>query len=132
LFLGGGRGGSKSYTLAILALRHAEQYGAKARILYLRQSHKGCADFESLCLELFGTIYGRGFRYNSQEGLGRFPNGATLEINQLETPGEYAKFHGRSFNFLLLDELCQWPTLDLVDRLRSNMRGPKGLPIRCV
>src|SRR6266550_7811710 len=94
LFLGGGRGGAKSYTLAILALRHAEQYATRARILYLRQSHKGCADFESLCLELFGTIYGRGFRYNSQEGFGRFPNGAMLEINQLEDPGQYAKFQG--------------------------------------
>jgi len=27
LFLGGGRGGGKSYTLALLALRHAEMYG---------------------------------------------------------------------------------------------------------
>ena len=52
LFLGGGRGGAKSYTLALLALRHVEQYKAKARALYLRRSHKGCADFVSLCDDL--------------------------------------------------------------------------------
>ena len=46
VFLGGGRGGAKSYALALLALRHVEQYGAKARILYVRQTYKGLADFE--------------------------------------------------------------------------------------
>ena len=132
MFLGGGRGGAKSYTLALLALRHAEQYGARARILYLRQSHKGCADFESLCLELFGAIYRRAFRYNSQEGLGRFPSGATLEINQIEGPTDYAKYQGRSFTLLLIDEAGQFATPELLDRLRSNLRGPKELPIRCV
>src|SRR3954463_8928118 len=84
LFLGGGRGGAKSYTEALLALRHAEQYGAKARILYLRKTHKGCADFVTLCFELFGPIYGSALRFNAHEGLFRFRNGATLEINQLD------------------------------------------------
>ena len=32
LFLGGGRGGGKSYAIAVLMLRHAEQYGAAARM----------------------------------------------------------------------------------------------------
>lgn len=132
LFLGGGRGGAKSYTLAILALRHCEQYRGKARILYVRQSHKGAADFEAMCLDLFTRIYGRGIRYNSQEGLFRFPNGGTLEINQLEGAQDYAKYQGRSFTLLLIDEAGQWPTPDLLDKLRSNLRGPRDLPIRCV
>ena len=37
LFLGGGRGGGKSYAMALLALRHAEQYEGRARILYIRR-----------------------------------------------------------------------------------------------
>ena len=44
IFLGGGRGGGKSYTLAMLALRYAEQYRERARILYIRKS---CGDAES-------------------------------------------------------------------------------------
>lgn len=132
VFLGGGRGGAKSYTMALLALRHAEQYGAKGRVLYLRQSHKGTADFEALCLELYTRIFGRAVRYNGQEGLFRFPSGATLEVNQLEGPGDYAKFQGRSFTLLLIDEAGQWASPDLIDKLRSNLRGPKGMPLRCV
>jgi len=71
LALLGGRGGAKSYTLALLALRHVEQYGPKARVLYVRRSHAGCADFEALCRDLFATIYGTTVRYNAQEGLFR-------------------------------------------------------------
>jgi hypothetical protein len=132
LFLGGGRGGAKSYTDALLALRHVEQYGAKSRVLYFRPTHKGCADFTAICLELFGMIFGTALRFNAQEGLFRFPNGGTLEVNQLESPNDYAKFQGRSFTLLLGDELGQYARPDLIDRLRSNLRGPKGIPIRAV
>jgi hypothetical protein len=132
LFLGGGRGGAKSYTLALLALRHVEQYRARARVLYVRQTHKGCADFAALCLDLFGTIYGRSLRWNAQEGVFRFPNGGTLEINQLEGPADYQKYQGRSFTLLLLDEAGQYAVPDLLDRLRSNLRGPQGMPLRTV
>ena len=65
----GGRGGAKSYTLALLALRHVEQYGARARVLYVRRTHTGTADFEALCRDLFGAIYGTAIRFNGQEGL---------------------------------------------------------------
>src|SRR5689334_15382431 len=76
LFLGGGRGGGKSYTLALLALRHVEQYGARARILYIRKTYKGLADFELLTRELFAKVYGNSARYNGADHVWRFPNGA--------------------------------------------------------
>src|SRR4051812_30961486 len=125
LFLGGGRGGAKSFAFALLAMRHVEQYGPKARVLYIRQSHKGCADFVSLCFDLFGPIYGTALRFNATEGLFRFPNGGSLEINQLEGAADYQKYQGRSFSALLVDEAGQWATPELLDRLRSNLRGPK-------
>ena len=130
LALLGGRGGAKSYCLALLALRHVEQYGSKARVLYVRKTHAGTADFEALCRELFTTIYGTACRFNAQEGLFRFPNGGTLEINQIEDASSYGKFQGRSFSLLLIDEAGQFATPDLLDRLRSNLRGPKDVPIR--
>jgi hypothetical protein len=59
VFLGGGPGGGKSYGIAYLALRHAEQYGVKPRILYIRKSYKGLADFELTTREVFGFCYSR-------------------------------------------------------------------------
>src|SRR2546426_6379750 len=132
LCLAGGRGSAKSAALALLDWRHVEQYASKARALYLRLTHKGTADFVSLCWDLFGQVYGTALRFNAQEGLFRFPNGGTLEINQLESASDYQKYMGRSLTLLLIDEAGQFPTPELLDKLRSNLRGPKHLPIRCV
>ena len=130
IFLGGGRGGAKSHAMAFLALRHATQYGEKARILYLRQTYKGLADFEQITRELFGRIYGGGARFNQTDGVWRLPNGAYFELGQLEGVGDYQKYQGRSFTLLMVDEAGQYATPDLLDRLRSNLRGPAGMPIR--
>lgn len=132
LFLGGGRGGGKSFTLALLCLRHIEQHGIKARILYLRKTYKGLADFELICRELFGMVYGTSARYNGSEHVWKFPNDGYLELGQLETHADYAKYQGRSFTLLLVDEAGQFPNSDLLDVMRSNLRGSKDMTCRMV
>lgn len=131
LFLGGGRGGGKSTTLALLALRHVEQYGKRARVLYLRRTYKGGEDFAAICHDIFGSAYDRA-RYNAQERLWRFPNGGMLELGQLEGDADYRKYQGRSFTLLLIDEAGQYAEPRVLDLLRSNLRGPKGVPLRVV
>lgn len=132
VFLGGGRGGSKSSTMAILALRHCEQYGDKARVLYIRQTYKGLADFEHLTRQIFGMVYGNRASYNQTEHVWRLPNGGYFELGQLESPKDYSKYQGRSFTLLMIDEAGQYATPNMLDRLRSNLRGPKDMPIRTV
>jgi len=132
VFLGGGRGGGKSYALALLALRHVEQYAERARILYLRKTYKGLADFELLGRELFGMVYGTAARYNQTEHIWRFPNGGYLELGQLEGHADYSKYQGRSFTLLMVDEAGQYQTPDLLDLMRSNLRGAMDIPIRMV
>jgi len=131
-FLGGGRGGGKSYALILLALRHIEQFKDKARILYIRRTYKGLADFELVSRELFTKVYGTSAKYNGSEHVWRLPNGGYLELGQLESAADYGKYQGRSFTLLLIDEACQFPTPDLLDMLRSNLRGAKEIPIRMV
>ncbi len=116
----------------MLALRHVEQYGVRGRILYVRRSYKGLADFELVCRELFATVYGTAARYNAAEHVWRFPSGAVLELGQLDNMSDLAKYQGRSFNLLLADEVGQYETPELLDLLRSNLRGPKDIPIRVV
>lgn len=132
LALTGGRGGGKSFLLALLALRYAEQYREKARILYVRKTHKSLADFEALTRELFGKIYGPAASYNSTEKFWRLPNEAYFELNQLENERDYLKYQGRSFGLLIQDEVTQYDTPRLLDKLRSNLRAPKGVPTRTV
>jgi len=132
VFMGGGRGGGKSYGLALLILRHVEQYGAQARVLYVRKSYAGLSDFELLTRELFGKVYGTAARYNGSEHTWKFPNGGYCELAQLENHGDFAKFQGRSFSTILVDEAGQYADPSLLDLLRSNLRGPQGMPTRTI
>ncbi|MGQ0531031.1 MAG: phage terminase large subunit [Panacagrimonas sp.] len=131
-FLGGGRGGGKSYALALLALRHCEQHGERARVLYLRKTYAGLRDFELVTRELFGMVYGTAARFNAAEHIWRLPNGGYLELGQLETASDYSKYQGRSFTLLLIDEAGQYAQPDLLDLMRSNLRGAREIPIRVV
>jgi len=132
LCLDGGRGGGKSHTLALLAVRHVEQYRHHARVLYLRRSYPGISDFESMTRDIFGRAFGNDASYNAATHLWRFSSGATMELGQLEAEGDYQKFQGRSFTLILIDEAGQHPTPVLLDRLRSNLRGPSHIPLRVV
>jgi len=132
LFLGGGRGGAKSFTMAILALRHCEQYKEKARVLYIRQTYAGLRDFENLTRDIFGSLYGNKATYNGTEHIWKMPGGGYIELGQLESPRCYEKYQGRSFSLLMTDEAGQYATPELLDRLRSNLRGAKDMPLRTV
>lgn len=132
VFCGGGRGGGKSYGLALLALRHCEQYGERARVLYIRKTYAGLRDFELVTRELFGLIYGTDARFNAGEHIWRMPGGGYIELGQLETHADYSKYQGRSFTLLMIDEAGQYAQPDLLDLMRSNLRGAKDIPIRVV
>src|SRR5690606_26270481 len=41
-------------------------------------------------------------------------------------------FQGRSFTLLMVDEAGQFSDASLLDLLRSNLRGPKDIPIRMI
>lgn len=130
LFLGGGRGGGKSAALALLALRHVEQCGAKARVLYIRRTYSGLADFENETRMLFGSVYPSA-RYNGAAHTWRFPSGAIMELGQIDGPQDYQKFQGRSFSLILADEITQYADFRLLDLLRSNLRAPADVVTRC-
>jgi len=131
LFLGGGRGGGKSHCKALLILRHIEQHRERARVLYVRKTYKGLADFELVLRGLFSAAYGSAASYNASEHVFRLPYGY-VELAQVDTVAAYDKVQGRSFTLILIDELTQWSDPIVIDLLRSNLRGPKGMPLRTV
>lgn len=131
--LTGGRGGGKSWAMAILILRHIVRYGDRARVLFVRQTHQGCEDFVLILRELFMKIWGPGVRYNANDGIWRgFPGGGYVEINQLSSYAEYGKFQGRSYTMICADEIGQFATEELINLLRSNLRGPVEIAKRMV
>lgn len=131
LFLGGGRGGGKTTCIEWHITRHVEEYGPRARVLVIRKTYKGLADTELGMREKFPVAF-PGATYNAAEHVWRFPNGAYVELGQLESHSDYQKYQGRSFTLLIVDEAGQYASMELLDMLRSNLRGPKGMPIRMI
>lgn len=132
IFLGGGRGGGKSFCCALLCLKHATEFGNRAHMMYLRRSHRGTQDFAAITMEVFGKVYGTAARFNSSEGFWKLPNGATLEINRCGTAADLLKFQGRSKSLIIVDEAGHYPDPMLIDRMRSNLRSISTIPVRLV
>ncbi len=131
VFLGGGRGGGKSYCMLLDVLRHVEQYKDRARPLIIRETYKAASELAETLHGLLVTAYGRrGVRYNKADNVFRLGNGAIIEIGQLDGPTAYTKYQGRSFTYLGIDEIGLIRDLRWVQLLRSNLRAPDGIPLR--
>jgi hypothetical protein len=122
------RGGGKSWAIAVLILRHVETCGPRARALYVRKSFPGLVDFEQVCREVFTLVYGRSASYNAGSHIWRFPNGSTLQLDQLEGPADFSKYQGKSYTLVCVDEAGQFSDPAPIDLLRSCLRAPA--PIR--
>lgn len=123
LFLGGGRGGGKSFLLAALFLRHCEQHGSNARCLVVRKSFPGLQDLEAEFRTYFANVYGDKLRFDGQKHRFTLPNGATIQLDQLERENDFSKYQGKSFSHIAVDEAGQYNSPSLVDRLRSSLRA---------
>jgi hypothetical protein len=130
LMLAGGRGGGKSTGALLLVLRHVEKYGAAARPLLLRETHKAVSELEDELEQLLVTAYGRGVRHNRADHVFRLSSGAIVELGQLDGPNAYKKYQGRSFTLLVIDEFGLVRDRRWVDLLKSNLRTADGVPLR--
>ena len=83
LFLGGGRGGGKSFALQFLILRHCDQYRARARVLVTRRRLKSLLQFAEELRGLLRSAYGSGVSYNQNDNVFRLPNGASGRADAL-------------------------------------------------
>lgn len=132
LFLGGGRGGGKSHLLCALFLRHCEQYKDQAKCLVVRKSFPGLQDLESDFKSFFGAVYGKSLKVDTQKHRFTLPNGAYIQLDQLERESDFNKYQGKSFTHIAVDESGQYASPVCVDRLRSSLRAPKGVPVRFI
>jgi hypothetical protein len=127
LVLPGGRGGGKSVGVALKVAQMVDRCGENYQGLYIRKTYKGITDFEKICRKVFRSTNPKA-SYNKTEKLWTFPNGATIELGQLEHESDYEKYQGRSFTQIIIDEATQYTSPALLDLLLSNIRGPIGTP----
>ena len=132
LSLTGGRGGGKTRMLAALFLRHIEQHGRYAKCLIVRKSFPALVELETELGQYFSEVYGPKLKHDRQKHRISCPNGGTIQLDQLETENDFNKYQGKSYTYIAVDEAGQYLSPVLVDRLRSSLRAPVGVPVRFV
>lgn len=132
VFLGGGRGGGKSFALQLLILRHVDQYGSRAKVLVTRRRLKSLLQFSEELRGLFRSAFGAGLSYNQNDNLFRLPNGATVALTHCESASALQDtVQGMSFSLIVVDEAGEGPELPVIDSLALTLRAP-GVPLRMV
>lgn len=146
LFLGGGRGGAKTYLVAIIALKHILKYKEKAKILYIRNYVKSLKQFQGIFSNLLDSIGNipnfenpdkpiKMYSFNDQDHIYKFFNGAILQMTQMANDEDYNKHHGKDYTLMIVDELTLFSEeqiTNLIDTLRTCVRASAGIITRLI
>ncbi len=124
---GGAAGGGKSYAMVLDAVRHVDKSYYNAVII--RRTSPELAKLISDSHELYPVMH-PGAKFNSSEGLWKFPSGATIHFSFLDKPLDKHKYQGKEYQYVGFDELSQQPTDEgfqfLFTRLRDPYEGMKS------
>ena len=99
--------------LAALFLRHCELY-ADARCLVVGKSFPGLRDLEAEFRSFFTAVYGTDLKFDGQKHRFTFPNGATVQLDQLENQTASTK-GSRSLISPIDDEAGRYASPNLID-----------------
>ena len=124
LLMAGGRGGGKSYCLALLLVRDALRYGKSFRGALLRTDLSGLKKLQQLIEEFCNQIPQlAGTRYLVGQKTFEFGNGGTLFLHYLKDENAFSRFQGEDLSHVAIDELGQIGDPAPVLRLLSSMRS---------
>ncbi|PIV75304.1 MAG: hypothetical protein COW55_06035, partial [Rhodobacteraceae bacterium CG17_big_fil_post_rev_8_21_14_2_50_65_11] len=132
LLLDGGRGGGKTYAVILEVFRRAEQWGAQSRTLITRRTQGALSELEHELLSIFRLRYGTAARHNANEHVFRLPNGAYVELRNLESHKDLLPLQGKSFDCIVAEEVGQYADLSMFDFLRGCLRSASGVPCRFI
>lgn len=132
LALLGGRGGGKTTALMLVILRHCVQHGSRARVLVIRATYKSMGQFYDDLDDLLGAAFPGEVSANRADMTFRLPNGAVVVLGNLRDRRDVTKHQGASVSLLAVDEVTNQGSMQLINMLQANLRGPTGLPTRMV
>lgn len=119
VFAGGGRGSGKSLCMLAIPLHFVEN--RRFRGLVIRKTTKQLRDLIRKAKELYIRHFGAIWKERDQ--LFVFPSGAVLEFNYLESMDDYEQYHGQEFDFIGVDEITEYPSEEIINKLRTCLRG---------
>ena len=128
-FFGGSRGGGKSDGVLGEWATHAQEYGENAIGLCVRRERTQLTELIERSKILYFPL---GAKFNEQDKMWRFSNGARLRFAYLENDKDAESYQGHSYTRILVEELGGFPTPDPIIKLMATLRSGTGVPCRFI
>ena len=125
VFFGGARGGGKTDGMLGEWASHADLHGKNAVGLMVRRERVQLLETIERSRQIYVPI---GARYNDQDKMWRWPNGARLRFAYLERDADADAFQGHSYTRVYVEELGTFPSASPVLRLMATLRSGEGVP----
>lgn len=126
---GGARGGGKSDGVLGEWATHADQYGQNAIGLCVRRERTQLVELIERSKILYLPL---GAKFNEQEKLWRFPNGARLRFAYLENDNDAQAYQGHSYTRVYVEEMGTFANPEPIFKLMATLRSGAGVPCRFI
>ena len=124
ILFGGGRGSGKSSWILGTFLTQLGMYGPHASGMILRRQFRDLKELIKQGKEMF--VHTGMAKYNAQDHALIFTPpyvGATLEFGNLDRIDDYSRYHGRAFSYIAFDEITEFESWEMVERMGSTLRS---------
>lgn len=127
VLFGGARGGGKTSGMLGLFANRAQQYGENAIGLFVRRELSQLDETIEDAKRIYLPI---GAKWQESKKQFTFPNGARLKFRYLENDSDAEAYQGHSYSDLFIEELCNFPSPEPVNKLKATLRSGAGVPCR--
>jgi len=126
---GGARGGGKSDGVLGEWVMHANEHGQNAIGLCVRRERTQLLELVERSKILYLPL---GAKFNEQDKLWRFPNGARLRFAYLESDNDAQAYQGHSYTRVYIEEMGTFPNPEPIFKLMATLRSGAGVPCRFI
>lgn len=128
IFYGGARGGGKTYGMGILILQRVQKYGRYMNIIFFRRTNPELED----AIKSFSEIFGKAARWIVSAKKFVFWNGAELRMRFIDKMTDYQKYQGHQYSLIIFDEVTNFESYNLIERMRGCLRSGYGIPTQLI
>jgi hypothetical protein len=122
---GGARGGGKTDAALGDFARHARRYGAAARGLLVRRTRVALEPTIARARVIFAP---EGAVWNTARSCFAWGSGAVLYVRYLDNDADADSYQGHAYSRVYVEELTQFPSPLVVDKLKATLRSAEGIP----
>lgn len=125
-FFGGARGGGKTDAVLGEFIEHAATYGEHAIGLMIRKERTQLIETMERSRQIYTPL---GAKFNEQDKMWRFPNGARLRFAYLERDADAEGYQGHSYTRIYVEEIGNFPRPEPILKLMATLRSGVGVPV---